>query len=251
MKKLSHWLKTKFSRSNDDWTQMSSSIQKMAAKNNLHRRKNVRVLYPNSHYSAKLPQIIYNSKVEKAMDISLGGVCLLNDTNRFGLRLGEIISLSFRWFNEKDVDFKAVIVGHSYNKVHLQFKDLSTDIYVKLSINLKSGMVGRKIKRSLLNENEAIQSEYSELWVGLNNEKLIFFNADSLYAKLSYFGTTIDFFEDKKPQVFNKQGSSFNFTEIHLSDCLILLTNIPSPSDSIKKLICLLQNFNEHYRNVG
>lgn len=251
MKKLTNWIKNKFSPGDDDWTNMSSSIQKMAAESGINRRKNARILYPNTNFSAKLPQIIYNSQPEKAVDISLGGVCLLNDKNQFGLEIGETVELAFRWLNEKDMNLNAKIVGQSYNKVHFQFQDLATDIYVKLSINLKSGMVGRKFQQSMLNENVAIQADYTELWVGLNSERLVFYNNETCYAELSYFGTTVRFYKDKKPEMFNKQGDPMEFGGKHLSDSLILLANIPSPSKAVKELISILENFDAYYRSVG
>lgn len=251
MKKLSEWIKQKFTSGDEDWTKMSVSIQKMAAENGINRRKNARIIYPHSNYSAKLPQVIVNGTPEIPVDISLGGVCVLNDKNQFGLKTGDEIEIAFRWLNEPDQTAKAVVVGQSYNKVHLKFDQLPTEIYVKLSINLKSGMIGRKFQQSFLNENDHIQAEYAELWVGLNNEKLVFFEEDSVSSELSYFGITTHFFNDKKPTVVNKQGHSIEFSSGQLSDSIILLTNIPSPSRKVKELLSVLENFDNYYRSAG
>lgn len=252
MSKFAKWVKTIFGQNgSEDWAQMSSSIQKMAAASGINRRKNARILYPNDNFSARLPQIIYENQPQKAVDISLGGVCLLNDENQFGVKTGDSMVVAFRWMNEGDREVPAKIVGQSYNKVHLQFDDLPTDIFVKLSIQLKSGMVGRKFQQCFLNENESLYTEYSELWTGLNSEKLVFYNEGSYFAELNYFGTTTRFYKNKKPEVFDKNGQEVTFSNAQLSDSLILLTNIPSPSARVKELTGVLENFNTFYRGVG
>lgn len=242
MKKIAGWIRDRiFVQSEKDWQQMSSSIQKMAAESGINRRKNARVLYPASNFSARLPQFFYLGTPQQAIDLSLGGVCLLNSTNQFGTDTGREVTLALSWLGEKRHEIKAKIVGHSFQKAHFQFIDLPTEIYVKMSLNLKSAMIGRKFQKAFLQPNQQLQLEMTELWVGLNGEKIVLGSEPGLVAEVSFSQLQYKFFAHGHIQVFSRNGEGLPLSDGLYSDCLILLCNIPHPSKNLTHLIKLLE----------
>ena len=242
MKKIAAWFKNTFMEDSEDWNQMSQSIQKMAAASGINRRKNPRIFYPKANYSARLPQIFWNNELTNPIDLSLGGVCLENPKNKFGTEVGSETSLILTWIDRNQVPVKAKIVGQSFEKVHMQFEDLPTDIYLKLSINLKAGLIGRKFQRTFINENKNIKTDFQELWVGINNENLSFLSSGPFFAKLNFFGVCISFSKDTNPKVTDAKGEEKIWDEKIQSDCLLLLSNISLPSKKVTDLKELLES---------
>jgi hypothetical protein len=234
MKRLRSWLRDNFlAPHKQDWGQMSTSIQKMAAQNRVNRRKITRILYPHANFSTRVPQFFYQNKAQKASDLSLGGVCLVNDSDQFGLQIGSDVELQLAWMGEERISIFAKAVAQSFQKTHFQFLNLPTEIYVKMSLNLKSGMSGRKFQRSLLNDSGPMQTNIRELWIGLNDDKVITSIEPGLKAEITFYHLVFKVYTNNKVEAFQRSGQSMPLNGGLLTNCLLLLCNIPSPSSAI------------------
>lgn len=241
MQKLTNWFRNVFTSKDEEWTQMSSSIQKMAAAGGVNRRKTARIYYPNTNYSSRIPMIFYKSHICKPVDLSLGGVCIENSNKEFGTETGKILELEMKWQDGFSAIVKSRIVAQSFNKAHFQFQELPTETYVKLSINLKAGMLGRKFQSSYLTENPQIKTECKEIWIGLNNENLQFFEGLQYDAELNVFGCRIHLKAGEWPHRLEQQSQAIPVDHGLYSDIVILLANIPNPSPNIKSLLNSLE----------
>lgn len=110
-----------------------------------------------------------------------------------------------------------------------------------MSLDLKAAIIGRKFQKSFLQPNQHLHLAMTELWIGLNGEKIVMGSEPGIFAEVSLSRLTYKFFSDGQIQVINKSGELLPLNDGLYSDCLILLCNIPHPSKNLTHLIRILE----------
>lgn len=210
------------------------SIQQIITHHALNRRKNTRIKYSHMGAVGALPRVFFNGDEMNVGNISTGGLLLIDDTGRLGETVGEIIPLELRW-SDTSVLLRSRIVGANLHRRHIQFVDFEPTVFVRISSLIKPGYLGSKFYKV---DTQKANVVAEELWVGPTRESLVFHktNGDPTlpHAELHWDGETYEFQPGQLPKA---KSSGQVISSSTLNDILILLANLPDPSNFVRELI--------------
>lgn len=235
------YLKSIFSDSNQATSdfQLGESISQIATMNSINKRQNTRVTYPHIGAIGELPKVTYNGQVMTVKNISLGGLCALDIDSHLTLPMGSDFQLNLEWPDLK-IEVPSTLVGSAEFRRHIQFKDLDTKAYVKLSLILKPGFIGSKFYKV----NDALQeANFDELWIGPTGENLTFNKCNhpsEHYAEMLFNRAEVLFHHEQFP-VYKSSSDKWQkgqrVSKHIYDDILITLSNFQSPTIRVKRLI--------------
>jgi hypothetical protein len=254
--RLHHWLSRLFGfhRANND-LQPGLTTQRLAVDNGIDRRKAARIHYPEQGALGDLPEIHYLGHPMRIHDISLGGTCLIDDLDFLQGNAGNNITLDLVW-RDLSVPQACLIVAVGFNKRHIRFLDLDTQSYVRLTLLLKPGYLGMRMRRLNLDGAHHIQVGAEEMWVGTSGEAITAFpriDANFPLGEITLYGRTVLIYE-KAPPLYKQQYSDGlpgqRIREALLHDLLIFAVNVRNPTETLKELInCLTDAYLDYQRN--
>ena len=205
-----------------------ASIQQLVNNNLPNRRQNFRVNYPKIGAGGPFPRVYFNETELIIGNISAGGCLVIDDTNRLGSTVDEIIPLDFVWPNFQ-VRKHARIVGVTYDNRHLQFVDFNAKFFLQINQLVPPAMVGHRFHRV---GNKSGRLAAAEMWTSHSNDTLVFHH-DGI-AVLTLEGENIRW------NLSADSGTVAPDTKMsitQLSFVYVLLANLPNPSDRVANLI--------------
>jgi hypothetical protein len=239
IKKITSWLK-KEAQSNAFAS--SPSALALANWNDLNRRRSTRIKYAHIGPVGDLPNVTYDGTDYYVGNISVGGLLLLDPLDTIPSETGTIIKLKLSWPQEEKY-IRARIVAAQLQRRHLQFIDFDPELHKRLNTLIAPGHLGSQF-RLVENVNNIMVT--SEFWLGPNNESIVF---DKEYGGHVFAKIIIEhkiYAIPIKEMPYHESADRFaSLNEI--SKLLVLLANIPKPSERIKALI---EHLNEKYLDL-
>jgi hypothetical protein len=211
----------------------SPSIQKIVNFNSLNKRKNIRMKYPHFGAFGPFPKVTYKDHEMIVTNISVGGLMIIDDTEKFGAAVGEAIYLDLKW-DDLTVKTRCRIVGVNLHRRHIQFVDFNAQSFLKISKLVKPGYLGGRFHRV---RDDLGQIAAVELWVGPSSESLVFPKIGA-FAELTLSGEKVMFNKDRKACFATSQNP---IPVEMLSDLLIIIANLPEHTDKVKELLELIE----------
>ncbi len=212
---------------------LSGSIQRMVNTSALNRRKNIRIRYPHFGAFGPFPSIRFHNTQLIAGNISAGGLLIIDDTDKFGSSVGEIVTLDVAWpdFNCR---VRARVVGATPHKRHLQFMDLNAQAFLRITKLVKPGYAGSCFHRV---RDEQGQIDAHELWVGSGSESLVFPKA-GVFAELTLNGEKINF---QKNQTARYTDSNNTLKPEALTEIFVTVCNLGEHTARVKSLLEIIE----------
>ncbi len=211
----------------------NASIQQLVSQNLLNRRKNFRVQFPPSGGGGPYPAIFFLGTELILGNISAGGCLVVDDTDRLGTTVGEVISLDFIWPAFRTT-MRARIVGITLDNRHLQFVDFDAQFFLHINQLVPPAMAGSRFRQV---QNKSGRLAAAEMWTSHMSDTLIFGHDDS--AELSIKGEK---FRWRPLDLANDQpGSSGRVASLNenskLASIYVMLANFPNPSNRVLLLM--------------
>ena len=225
---------------------LESSIQSMVITSGADRRLNIRVNYPAAGAIGHLPRVSIDESPLDVVNISLGGVCLLDDGRKFGESVGQEVALNLSWGNgNKVLEQMAKVVGVHFDRRHMQFVDPRPELIVRLTHMLQPGYLGTKfnvIDSARISNRLKVTAD--ELWIAPLGEHIGFYSGSrgDVRAEIIAFKKTIQFLSDGRfiyAEPLKLAGQSL--TSSDLKDLAVCLANFKTPSSSVNNLLNHLQ----------
>lgn len=207
-----------------------ASIQKLVSFNALNKRKNLRIKYPHFGAFANFPKIFYKEAEMIVSNISVGGLLVIDDTERFGQEVGEVIIIQMEWadFSTK---VRARIVGANQQRRHLQFVDFNAQAFLRITNLSKPAYLGTRFHRV---RDEAGRIQAIEFWVGPTNESLSFYS-EGPFAE--YAASNGDKFTFRRGSATLSAKTGLLVPPSILCDLIVLLANLPEQTRCVHELI--------------
>lgn len=219
-----------------------ASIQKLVSYNFLNKRKNLRIKYPHFGAVGNFPRVFYKDTEMIIVNVSVGGVMVIDDTERFGNEVGEVVMLNLVW-EDFSTKVRARIVGANLQRRHLQFVDFNAQAFLRITNLSKPAYLGTRFHRV---HDDVGQLQALELWVGPTNETLAFYSVGA-FAELTINADKYSFYRGRVAT------SNKNNEPVHhsiLCDIIVLLVNLPEPTQHIKELAEIIDSEVRSGKNV-
>jgi hypothetical protein len=208
------------------------SVQKSVFFNALNKRKNLRIKYPHFGAFGPYPHVFYRDSEVIVSNISVGGLLVIDDTERFGQSVGEIVMITLAW-PDFQTKVRTCVVGVNQHRRHLQFVDFNAQAFLRITSLTKAAYIGTRFHRV---RDEVGQLQALELWIGPTSESLAFYNVGP-FAELAINGEKFSFRRDGKTTSSNSERIS----KVVLYDVVVMLSNFSGQTDRVKQLIEKLQ----------
>jgi hypothetical protein len=227
------FLKNLFSFSPANDLEASSSIQKLVSLNALNRRKNTRVKYPHFGGFGPYPKIYYMDSEIIVGNISVGGILIIDDTEKFGDEIGAVVTIEMVWSDYR-TKARARLVGANMQRRHLQFVDFNANAFTKISQLLRPGYLGSRFR---IVHDELGKLQAHEMWLGPTSESLVFTKTNS-FAEISVGNEKVSISRNRPSYlVSTNQKISYQL----LCDILVIIANIPEPTPRVKELLEIIE----------
>jgi hypothetical protein len=227
------FIKNLFQYSGFNKQELENSIHKMVSSNALNKRRNIRIRYPHFGAFGPFPKVTYQGSEMIVGNISVGGLLIIDDTEKFGTTVGEIVHLELEWTDLK-VKVRAQIMGINLQRRHVQFVDFQAAAFLRISKLIKPGYTGNRFHRV---HDDIGQLDSLELWVGPTGETLNFTKSSS-YAELTLQNEKI-LFQRGRPALYAKNNEPIPV--MLLDDVLVMIANLPEPSERVKELLEIVE----------
>ncbi|MCB0341498.1 MAG: PilZ domain-containing protein [Bdellovibrionales bacterium] len=219
----------------------------MITLNAMDRRANIRVNYPDMGAVGGLPEVNIKGKSIRVADVSVGGLCLIDDSGQMGQSVGQKVPITLKWADEQ-ITVNAMVVGVNLNRRHIQFLDLSAPGLVRLSLLLKPGYMGTKF-RQVPQDGVDVSIRAEEMWLAPTGETVIFLpvsNDSEVLAEVHFQHHHVEILTDYTPVYKVSRGqvvAGQRVSPYYLDELLVCLANFKKPSDRIKDLMRHLYEF--------
>ncbi|OFZ12521.1 MAG: hypothetical protein A2Z20_11445 [Bdellovibrionales bacterium RBG_16_40_8] len=231
-----HWLKRLFSFNQSSGPDtVEPSVHKLIGVNALNKRKNIRIKYPHFGAFGPFPRVLYMGHEMNVGNISVGGLHIIDDTEKLGSTVSDIIMIELIW-GDFSAKVRVRVVGVNLHNRHIQFVDFNAQAYLRISILTKPGYIGSRFHRV---RDEFGQLQALELWVGATSESLMFCKKSSSFAELVLNGQKI-IFERGRCTYFAE--SEEPVTPKLLTDILIMIANLNEPTLLVKNLLEIIES---------
>lgn len=219
------WRKTKSSIGEDD-----SSIQQLAGKLGIERRRAVRVRYPQVT-PARLPRAFFNGAEIVLLDISVGGCCAHDAAETLGTRVGIKTEMSLVWNDGKTDTIRVRLVTKVDRRMHIQFLDLPPAREELIRNLIVPGARGHWVKHNVA-EAQNVKLVAKEMWSSSYGDSVIIEEDVHRLAQISLSGINYRLFREAWPV----KGAATPLSPSEVDDLALFLCNIPLPSDWLKAL---------------
>ncbi|MCB0350900.1 MAG: hypothetical protein KDD38_06940 [Bdellovibrionales bacterium] len=210
------------------------SIQKLVSANSLNKRKNIRIKYPHFGAFGLFPKVKYKNSEIIVGNISAGGILVIDDTERFGDSIGEVIMIELEW-DDFSTKIRTRIVGANLQRRHLQFIDFNAQAFLRISKLTKPGYLGSRFHQV---EDHDGKLQAIELWVGPTGESLVF-PREGAFAELTINGEKINF-RRGTPTHLASNNAPISVERLH--DILVIIANLPRYSTRAKDLLEIIED---------
>jgi hypothetical protein len=227
------FIKNLFQFSGINKQELEGSIHKMVTSNALNKRRNIRIRYPHFGAFGPFPKVTYQGSEMIVGNISVGGLLIIDDTEKFGTTVGEIVHLELQWPDIK-VKVRAQIMGVNLQRRHVQFVDFQAAAFLRISKLVKPGYTGSRFHRV---HDDIGQLDSLELWVGPTGETLNF-TKSTRYAELTLQNEKI-LFQRGRPALYAKNNEPIPV--VLLDDILVMIANLPDASERVKELLEIIE----------
>ncbi len=211
-----------------------TSIQKLVSFNSLNKRKNLRIKYPHFGAFANFPKIVYKDAEMIVSNISVGGLLIVDDTERFGQEVGEVIILTMEW-SDFSTKVRARIVGANQQRRHLQFVDFNAQAFLRITHLSKPAYLATRFHRV---RDDVGRIQALEFWVGPTNETLAFYG-EGPFAE--YTSSNNDKFTFLRGSATLSSKTGLLVPPAILCDLIVLLANLPQPTACVRELIEVIE----------
>jgi hypothetical protein len=212
-----------------------SSIQELATRLGVERRKDVRIKYPPIGAICKLPEISFDGNMLEILNISIGG-CLLLDPNEYlGPSIGQDVELYVHWPTATET-MQARIVTRVDHRRHIQFLNIPDYRQQQIAKSLTPGLRGLGVHNHAVGSELSPTIEAAELWSSLLGDSVILEHDVHRLAQIHYENTQYTVYLQSWPVKNNGKQC----TRVEYEQILLFLANIPAPSWGIKALIDVL-----------
>ncbi|MGE0764092.1 MAG: hypothetical protein AB7N80_12500 [Bdellovibrionales bacterium] len=230
----------------------ATSAPFLAREHGLDRRLKARVRLP-AHNADYLPIFKNSSRELTVVDLSVGGVCLLDFQDFLLNHLSQTVPLTLQWPDREEWIMARVAGVSRHTHRHLQFLELSEQSQKQIKVLVQMGSYGQKITQVRDLKQSPAQLLVTELWTGLQGDGLVFYDSADTLAELTMGLITVRFHHSIAPQVVldpdrNKTRPALNK---EISDALICLANIPEPSGRLKDLLLRLSTPTQPWLTTG
>jgi hypothetical protein len=224
----------------------------LARVNGLERRKHTRIKLP-SVTSPVYPRLFVKDITLPVVDLSVGGVCVQDTRDNLSTEVGHIVELTIAWPDQRETVKARVVAFSRHINRHLQFQDLSPGALTKISLMVRAGGAGQKLRPAPVLKNGPVQLHAVELWTGINGDSIVFHGDGAKVADLTFLNLSMSFYTDIGPRVspVRNPGQSRPARPLEVADALIFLVNIPNPSPRIQRLIETLTKGSHKWLNTG
>lgn len=217
----------------------SESIHQIAFRHGIDRRRHPRVNFPKDFSCFSLPTFRYLDRQFEILDLSQGGVCLFDPQNEFTLPVGTTGEMTWIYEGYEET-LRLQLVGISYQKKHLEFKNISEKLTADIQSFIQSGIWGQKMQRSILSPQAHLETMVMELWVGIGGANLSFHADPHFLASVDTPHFNVHFYKGSLP-VCGRSTSSYKKGEIlnvnERVKLLFFLVNFPVLSSRLVNLL--------------
>lgn len=145
-------------------------LYEMAKSLNLERRLHPRVKIPMPGWEDFTgPQVVFNGERFPLHDLSEGGVCLIDQSEKFAMKMGEELNLTFQCGGEFMVSSR--MVAMNLTRRHIQFLSPSASFRESLRQWIQSGLRGQWLKTI---DSSIISRNHPILWSSIYDDSLTF-----------------------------------------------------------------------------
>ncbi len=215
----------------------SEGIHQLAFRHGLDRRRHPRVSFPKNFPFFSQPFFEFQGIKFEVVDLSQGGVCLFDPKDDFTMPVGSTNEMCWvsRDLKEK---VKFQLVGMSYQKKHLEFKEASHELVQEISQFLEAGICGQKMRRSMLSTHAHIETSILELWIGVGGANLSFQSDPHFVASLDGPEFCVNFYKGSLPVYrFQDERKGRVLPLEERIKLLFFISNFPVLSSRIQNLL--------------
>jgi hypothetical protein len=231
----------------------TDSATYMARVHGMDRRRHTRIRLPAVATPA-FPELRYNNIALPIVDLSVGGACIKDLKESLSGEVGHMIRMQLWWpgGEQESLDVRVVAASRHFNR-HLHFQSLGPASLTRLSMLVRCGSAGYRMRMAPMIKSGPAQLQAVELWTGVNGDSLAFFDTGEKFAELSCCATTIAFFSQFGPRVISRNDSTHSrpAKPIEVADALVCLVNIEGASPRVLKLIEILTSRAHQWMNTG
>lgn len=209
-----------------------SPVHTLASRLGIERRKNPRVLFPDTAAFATLPMVFFQGQLIRMKDLSVGGCCLWDPQEVLGSQIGQDIDLTLRW-NLGEETIKAKLISRVDHRRHIQFVDVKTEIEQELKKLIAPGVYAHDLKLVELKHEHQQQLLAKEIWTSIKGDSAIIDHDIQLLASLHIMGKGYRLLREAWPQ----RGDGSAVSPREFETIVLFLANIPNPSQDLKKIL--------------
>ena len=232
---------------NDEKTE-EMGIEMLAMANGLNRRIAERINYPKIPAGPPYPQLDLHNKTLSLTDISSGGFALNAIETSIVISVGDEVRINISWPGVS-VAKRATMLNASSEKYHFKWCESFPELEEWLNPLQLSATLGGRISRVYSHLKDVVL-DAEEIWQGPTGELLIFYT-------LGAGGRSDVFFKwgDREAVIqwnpFQIHTDRTSLTTVELSQWIILLGQISTPSVHLSKLIFALSSVYKRLINSG
>lgn len=231
---------------------VQDSATYMARVHGIDRRKHTRVRVPAVAIPL-FPYLNYNQVRLPLIDVSIGGACI-NDLKQYLTgEVGHTVRMDLCWPKDTETLDVCVIAASRHTNRHLKFQNISPGSLARLSMLVRSGSAGQKMRLAPSLSSSVIQLQATELWTGVNGDSVTLFDTGEKTALVCCCATTVAFYNGLPPQtVLKRDGSNTRpALPVEVADALICLVNIENPSPRVSRLIMSVSSHAHQWAKTG
>ncbi|RME16399.1 MAG: PilZ domain-containing protein [Bdellovibrio sp.] len=214
------------------------SIQSIVTSNYIDRRHNSRTNVPLFGKLSPFPIVKFQDQVWKIENISIGGLCLVDEKEDIDIIVGSFLNLELKWHDVKG-EVKARLVGTSLKRKHIQFISVPGNVMEKIRLLIKPGYLGKKFNKVKLSHKD-IHAGIKELWLSPSGDHLKIFQEEK--AIFNFQNDDI-FIENKQgPYLLDSKKKKHLMPLSFINDMIVCISNFKEPSEAV---INLLRNLDQ------
>lgn len=214
-------------------TEEGPSLQMLATRLGVERRKNLRVRYAPHLAVAKLPEISIEGSFLKIQDISVGGCCLLDPGELLGPSIGQDVELNLHWPSATEITQCRIVSRVDYRR-HIQFLNLPRYRRRQLERSMAPGIRGLSLRNHLFGlELGGPALHAAELWSSLLGDSVTLESDVHRIAQIHFENGQYLIYKESWPtKADGKKCSRAEFEQL-----LLFLSNVPLASQGIRDLL--------------
>lgn len=216
-------------------TPQPDTIQQLAQKLGVERRRHARVVYPLLT-TGPLPAVEYFGRRVRVEDLSVGGCCINDPQERLGKDVGIELTLTLL-FPDGAEDVRCRLVGRVDHRRHIQFLDLPPVRAGHIAQTVMPGVCGAGLSRTMKAQPEGPQLAAREVWMSLIGDGIVLEDDVHRLAQIMLAGQNYTVYHGAWPTGPDRERLS----HAELLKLILFVANVRHPSPGISKLLSELE----------